>query len=212
MVHIAVVDVETLARNWWVVVVRGLAAVAFGLMTLVAPDISLAVLVIVFGAYAFADGVLAIVTAIRRRGGDQWWTLVLEGIAGIATGVITLFWPGITALALLFLVAAWAFVTGILEVVTAIRLRKAIEGEWLLALAGIASIALGVLLALFPGPGALALVLWIGAWALMSGALMIALGIRLRKVAQTTTRPEVGTRRGPTAELEPTTSHHAPPV
>ena len=182
--HIAIIDVDVLARNWWLVALRGLAGVLFGLMTLIAPELSLAALVIVFGAYALVDGVLAIVSAVRRRGETkQWWGLVLEGVAGIAAGVITLLWPGITALALLYLVAAWAVVTGILEIVTAIRLRKAIEGEWLLALSGIASLGLGVLLALFPGPGALALVIWIGAFALVSGALFLALGLRLRRLA-----------------------------
>jgi uncharacterized membrane protein HdeD (DUF308 family) len=174
-------DAGSLLRNWWTVLLRGLLAVLFAIITFVAPGISLAALVLVFGAYALADGVLALISAFRRRGRDApRWFLVLEGLTGIAAGALTLIWPAISALALLYLIAAWALVSGVLEVVAAIRLRKVIRGEWMLALAGIASIAFGVLLALFPGPGALALVLWIGAFALVFGVLLIALAVRLR--------------------------------
>lgn len=189
--RVPVIDVDSLAYNWWVVVLRGLAGMAFGLVTFFAPGISLAALVLVFGAYAFADGVLAIISAIRReRPGDRWWLLLLEGIAGIAAGVVTLIWPGITALVLLYVIAAWALVTGVLEIAVAIRLRKAIKGEWLLILSGILSVVLGVLLVLWPGPGALALVIWIGAYAFVFGALLLALGLRLRSL-----RPSTGTPR-----------------
>lgn len=175
------VDADTLARNWWAVVLRGVVGILFGLVTFAAPAISLAALVLIFGAYALVDGVLAIVSAIRRRGaGEHWWLLLLTGLAGVAAGVVTLVWPGITAVVLLYLIAAWALLMGVLEIAAAIRLRKAIDGEWLLLLSGIISIGLGVLLALFPGPGALAVVLWIGAWALVFGVLLIAFGFRLR--------------------------------
>lgn len=181
VINIAIVDVETLARNWWLVLLRGIAGIIFGVLTFLWPSLSLTVLVIVFGAYAFADGFLAIISAIRWRGEtERWWLILLEGLAGVAAGVITFFWPAITALALLYIIAAWALVTGALEIAAAIRLRKIITGEWLLVLSGVASIALGVLLALFPGPGALALVLWIGAFAIVSGALLIALAFKLR--------------------------------
>ena len=189
--RVPVIDVDSLSRNWWVIVLRGLAGMTFGLVTFFAPGISLAALVLVFGAYAFADGVLAIISAIRReRSGDRWWLLLLEGIAGIAAGVVTLLWPGITALVLLYVIAAWALVTGVLEIAAAIRLRKAIKGEWLLILSGILSVALGVMLVLWPGPGALALVIWIGAYAFVFGALLLALGLRLRSL-----RPSTGTPR-----------------
>lgn len=180
IVSLAVVDVDSLASNWWVVLLRGVAGVIFGLATVFAPGISLAVLVLVFGAYAFADGILAIISAIRRRGEDRWWLLLLEGLMGVAVGVATLVWFEITALALLYVIAAWALVTGGLEIAVAIRLRKVITGEWLLVLSGIASVAFGVLLMLFPGAGALAVILWIGAYALVTGALFIALALRLR--------------------------------
>lgn len=178
--RVPVVDLDSLTRNWWAIVLRGIAGILFGLITFFAPGISLAALVLLFGAYAFADGVLAIVTAVRRRGADRWWLLLLEGLAGIAAGIVTLLWPGITAIALLYVIAAWALVTGVFEMAAAIRLRKVITGEWLLALSGVLSIALGVLLVLWPGPGALALVIWIGAYALVFGVLLVTLGIRLR--------------------------------
>jgi uncharacterized membrane protein HdeD (DUF308 family) len=178
---VEVLDVETLARNWWLVLLRGVAGIIFGLGTLFAPGISLLVLVLFFGAYAFVDGILALVSVLRRRGtSDPWWWLLLEGLAGIAAGVVTLLWPGISALALLYVIAAWALVTGGFEIAAAIRLRKVLTDEWLFVLSGILSVALGVLLILFPGPGALALVLWIGAYSLVIGILLIALGLRLR--------------------------------
>src|SRR5258705_3239699 len=155
--RIAVVDVDMLSGNWWLVALRGVAGILFGLCTLVAPGISLAALVLLYGAYAFADGLLAIVSAVRRRGaGHRWGLLLVEGLVGIAAGVLTVIWPGITALALLYLIAAWALVTGVLEIAAAIRLRKIISDEWLLALSGVASVVFAVVLMLFPGAGALA--------------------------------------------------------
>lgn len=179
--RIPVLDVDTLVHNWWAVVLRGVAGIVFGIVTFLVPSISLAALVLLYGAYAFVSGVLSIVSAIRRRGvSERWWVLLIEGLVGVAAGVVTVFWPGITALALLFVIAAWALVTGVLEIVAAIRLRRVISGEWLLVLSGIASVILGVLLAAFPGIGALAVVLWIGAYAIVVGAMMVALGLRLR--------------------------------
>ena len=183
--RIAIVDLDALARNWWAILLRGVAAVLFGLVTVVAPDISLRALVLLFGAFAFVDGILAIVSAIRRHeGSERWGMLLLEGVSGVAVGVMTVLWPGITAFALLYLIAAWALATGVLEIAAAIRLRKALTDDWLLFLTGIASVALGVLLVLFPGAGALAVVLWIGAYAFVSGALLIALGLRLHSWAR----------------------------
>jgi uncharacterized membrane protein HdeD (DUF308 family) len=191
--QIPIVDVDTLSRNWWVVLLRGLAGICFAIITFIAPAISLTVLVLVWGAYAFADGVLALVSAIRRRGEDRWWLLVVEGLVGITAGVLTLIWPGLTAIALLYVIAAWAIVTGGLEIAAAIRLRKVISNEWLLALSGIASLGFGILLFLFPGAGALTVVVWIGAYALVFGALVVALAFRLRSLGRPhTTRPAHG--------------------
>ena len=178
--RVPVIDLDSLTRNWWAVALRGLAGILFGIITFVSPGISLAALVLLFGAYAFADGVLSIVSAVRRRGADRWWLLLLQGVVGIGAGVVTLLWPGITAIALLVVIAAWALVGGALQVAAAIRLRKVITGEWLLALSGVLSIALGVLLVVFPGPGALALVIWIGAYAFVFGILLLVLGFKLR--------------------------------
>lgn len=175
----AVLDFGSLARGWWAVALRGAAAITFGIITFFAPGISLAALVLLFAVYAFADGILGIVTAFS--GIPRRWLLLLKGFVGIAAGIVTLIWPGITILALLYLIAAWALLTGVIEIAVAIRLRKVIAGEWLLALTGIFSLAMGVLLFLFPGPGALALVIWIGAYALVFGVLLLALGLRLRR-------------------------------
>jgi uncharacterized membrane protein HdeD (DUF308 family) len=181
-----VLDVQTLTRNWWVFLVRGLLGIGFGIITFVDPGISLAALVLVFAAYAFADGIFAIVSAIRRRtGSEPWWHVFLEGLAGIAAGVLTLVWPALTAVVLLYLIAAWALVTGALEIAAAVRLRKVITGEWLLVLSGVVSIALGILLVLYPGPGALALLLWIGAMAFVSGIMFVVLSLRLRSWGRT---------------------------
>lgn len=186
--RIAGVEADTLSRNWWAVLLRGLAGILFGIVTFIAPGISLAALVLAFGLYAIVDGIFTIVSAIRNRGtSSRWWVLFLEGVAGVVAGVLTLFWPGITAFVLLYVIAAWALVTGVLEIIAAIRLRKAITGEWLLALSGVASVVFGILLVLFPGAGALAVVLWIGAYALVFGALLVALAIRLRSIGRTGT-------------------------
>jgi uncharacterized membrane protein HdeD (DUF308 family) len=139
-------------------------------------------LVWLFGAYAFLDGLFNLISVLRRRRTQlrPWWALVLSGIAGVATGVISFVWPGITALALVYLIAAWALITGVLEIIAAVRLRKEIKGEWLLALSGVFSVLLGVLLAIAPGPGAIALVWYVGTFAIFFGVLMVALSFRLR--------------------------------
>ena len=184
-VDIPVIDIDTLARNWWLLLLRGIAGIIFGVLTFFWPEFSLVALVLLFGAFAFADGVFTFINGIReRRANDRWWLLILQGLMGIGAGVVTAIWPAISALALLYVIAAWALVTGALEIAAAIRLRKVIEGEWLLALSGIASVLLGILLFVFPGPGALAVVLWIGAYALVSGVLLIVLAFRLRSWAR----------------------------
>ncbi len=173
---------DTLIRNWWAVGLRGLCALLFGIVVFFWPGISLLALVFLFGFYVLADGVLAIVSAIRAADRKrQWWPLLLQGIVSIAAGIIAFIWPGITALALLYLIAAWAIVTGIFEIVAAMQLRKEIEGEWLLALGGIASVVFGVLLVGFPGAGALAVVWIIGAYSMLFGILLMVLAFRLRQ-------------------------------
>lgn len=170
-------------RNWWALAIRGLVAVIFGILALIWPGITLAVLVLFFGAYVLVDGIFAVISALTNRAGhNRWWLLLLEGLAGILAGVLTFLWPGITAFVLLFFIAAWAIVTGILELAAAVRLRKEITGEWMLALSGIASLIFAILIALFPGAGALAVVWLIGAYAIVFGILLIALALRVRSM------------------------------
>lgn len=164
-------------------ILRGVAAILFGVFSLFSPGAGLFALVVLFGAYALVDGVLSLSHAIRPAvpgAGPAWPSLVIEGVAGIIAGIATFAWPGITAVVLLFIIAAWAVVTGIAELVTAIRLRKTIRHEWLMALGGVASTVFGVLLFLYPGAGALVLVTWIAIYAILFGAILIGLGFRLR--------------------------------
>jgi uncharacterized membrane protein HdeD (DUF308 family) len=171
-----------LASNWWTLTIRGVVAMLFGVFTFFWPAITLTVLALVFGAYALMDGIFNIVSAIRGgRGHERWWVLVLEGIVSLGAGVITFFWPGMTVLALIYVLAVWAILTGVLEFAAAIELRKYITGEWLLALAGVASVIFGFLLFFRPFAGAIVVAWWIGAYAIVFGALMIALSLRLRE-------------------------------
>jgi uncharacterized membrane protein HdeD (DUF308 family) len=174
-----------LVTSWWSLVLRGIIAIIAGLVTFVLPGITFAALVILFGAYALLDGILNIVGAWRAaERHERWVALLLEGFVGIGAAAVTALWPAITALALVIIIAAWALVTGALELAAAVRLRKYITGEWLLALSGVASIIFGLLLAVFPYAGALAIALWIGVYFVIFGVLMISLGLRLRGLAR----------------------------
>jgi len=172
---------QTLARNWWAIVLRGIFAVLFGLGTFLWPGITLAILVLLYGGYLFIDGILAVLWALaRRREGSFSWEVFLVGLASLAAGVLTLLWPGVTAIALLYLIAAWAIVRGIFEILAAFHLRRELTNEWLLALNGALSVLLGVVLIVAPGAGALAVLWLIGSFAIVVGILMIALGFRLK--------------------------------
>jgi uncharacterized membrane protein HdeD (DUF308 family) len=173
--------------SWWALLLRGIAAVLFGVLAFVWPGITLTVLVLLWGAYAFVDGAFAIAAGIKSHGESRrWWVLLLEGILGVAAGIVAFAVPGITALVLLMLIAAWAIVTGVFEIVAAIQMRKYIKGEWLLILAGIASVLFGVLLFINPGAGALAVIWLIGAYAIVFGVIMIALSLRLHGMVRST--------------------------
>jgi len=176
---------EALSRNWWVLLLRGIVALLFGVLTFMQPGISLATLVLLFGAFAFADGALATWTAIsHRKDTENWWVLLLEGLLGIGVGALTVFNPAVTALVLVFYIAIWAIATGVLEIVIAIRLRKEIKGEWTLVLAGLASVAFGVLIMASPGPGALAVLWLIGSYAIVFGMLLVLLAFKVRGAAK----------------------------
>jgi uncharacterized membrane protein HdeD (DUF308 family) len=175
---------DGLSGNWWALGLRALAAMLLGVIAIALPGSTLAAIVLVFAIYAITDGILAIIAAIRGvRRKERWGAMLLEGVVGIVAGAIALFSPGIGALALTYLVAAWALATGVLEIVAAIRLRKIMTGEWLLLILGILSIVLAVLVAIFPGAGALMLVWWLGAYALAYGVVSLVLAFRVRSWA-----------------------------
>jgi uncharacterized membrane protein HdeD (DUF308 family) len=171
----------TLSRNWWMLLLRGIIAITFGILAWVAPRASIAALVLLFGAYVLVDGVLGVVTAISgRKEHESWWALLLWGCIGVGVGILTFVAPGVTAMVLLFYIAIWAIGTGVLEIVTAIRLRKELTGEWLLVLGGLVSVLFGVILMAHPGAGALALIWLIGMYAVVFGILLVALAFRVR--------------------------------
>jgi uncharacterized membrane protein HdeD (DUF308 family) len=170
-----------LTRNWGWIALRGAIAILFGLVALFYPTITLATLIMFFGAYALIDGIFMVVSAIANRHGEpRWITLLLGGLLGIAAGVVTYTWPGLTAVVLLAVIAVWAILMGVFEVAAAIRLRRQLEGEWALIFAGLLSVAFGVFVVMRPRAGALAIVFWIGAYALISGIALLSLGFRLR--------------------------------
>ena len=174
-----------LGRNWWLLLLRGLVAIVFALLTWAQPGVSLAALVLVFGIYVLADGLLGVWSAIaKRRDNRHWWLLLLWGLVGIVVGVMTFIMPGITGLVLLMYIAAWAVITGVLQIVAAIRLRKEIKGEWLMIMSGLVSVAFGVLLFLQPGAGALAVAWIIAAYAFIFGVLMVLLAFKVRKLGR----------------------------
>lgn len=175
-------DLGTMTRWWWAVALRGLAAIIFGIIAIVWPGLTLFWLVIVFGAYAIVDGVIEIYSSIvnRARNGDRWWVGIIEGVVSVAAGLIAWIWPGLTALALLYLIAAWAVITGVMEIVLAIEYRRVIQGEWLMVLGGILSIIFGLILFAYPRTGALSMIWVIGIYAIIFGIALIMLGFRLK--------------------------------
>jgi uncharacterized membrane protein HdeD (DUF308 family) len=177
---------SSLADNWWLLLLRGLVAIAFGVIAFVWPGLTLVALTLVWGAYALADGILALWAALAATGGDtskRWW-LALGGVASILAGLVAFFYTGMTALVLLMFIAAWAIVIGIVLIWGAIELWKVLDDAWLLGLNGALAIAFGVLLVARPGDGAVAVVWMIGWFAVVFGILHIALAFRLRRFKQ----------------------------
>ena len=182
--------VDTLTRNWWTWLIRGIAAVIFGALAWLWPGLTWFTIAIFFGAYALIDGIFAIVATIRAAETHQrWWPFLLEGIVGILIAAITFYDVRITIIALYFTIAAWAFLTGILELVAAVQLRKHIANEIWLIIGGIASIAFGVLMLWFPLAGMLTIIWLIAAYAIVFGFIMIGFSLRLRAHAQTPAAP-----------------------
>jgi uncharacterized membrane protein HdeD (DUF308 family) len=182
-----------LARNWWLVALRGVIGILFGIGAFVWPGATLAALVIVFGAYVFVDGIFAVVAGIgMRRQLSLWWLVVLEGVAGIILGLLTFRSPDTTALVLLTLIAAWSIVSGIFEIATALRLRKLIPNEWLTILSGVVSIIFGILLIAQPSAGAISIVWLLGGYALLFGMLTLMFAFRLRGMREKLGRRAAG--------------------
>jgi uncharacterized membrane protein HdeD (DUF308 family) len=181
--------ISDISRNWWMAVLRGALAVLFGVVALVWPGITFEALVLVFGVYAFFDGVLVLGFGLMAAGdGEQWWPLVLAGILGIAIGVITFFKPQTVGLSLVYVIGAWAIITGLLQIVAAIRLREIITTEWLLGLTGVLSVVFGVLVVAQPNAGAISLVYLFGLYAILVGIAQIAFGFRVRNIADSLPR------------------------
>ncbi|HEY1428882.1 MAG TPA: HdeD family acid-resistance protein [Candidatus Tumulicola sp.] len=178
--------VHVLARNWWALLIRGIAAVVFGILAFAWPGATLFAICLLFGAYAFVDGVFAIVAAVRAaQSHERWWPFVIEGIVGLAIAGITFYDVSITFLALYFTVAVWAFITGILEIAAGIQLRKAVANEFWLILAGLASIVFGIFMFWHPIAATVVIIYVIATYAIIFGIIMIAFAFRLRSHATT---------------------------
>ena len=170
-----------LARNWWVLLLRGILAVIFGIVAVINPAVTITVLVIYIGAWYLVDGIFSIITSLTAPKGYRGWVwLLISGVIGVIIGLITFFMPGLTALVLLYYVIAWLMVTGVMQVIAGIRLRKEISGEFFLITGGILSVVLGLYFLVNPGAGALAFIWLIGAYAIVFGAMMVILAFRLR--------------------------------
>ena len=172
---------HALARNWWLILLRGIFAILFGILTFVWPGISLVSLVLLFGAYAFVDGVFALIAAIKGGVPAPRWWLAVVGVIGIIAGLITISMPGITAIWLVLFIAGWMIATGVMQIIGAIRLRNEIDNEWWLVAGGALSVIVGIVMAIAPGAGALGLLWAIGAYALVFGVTLVGLAFRLKR-------------------------------
>lgn len=175
---------SALHRSWWLLLLRGIAAVAFGVLTFIWPQISLVSLILVYGIYALVDGVLALIAAIRGGGFAPRWWLALGGLVSILAAGVAFAWPGLTALVLVYLIGFWSILRGVLEIVGAIRLRNEIANEWSLGAAGALSVIFGLILVFMPGAGALGLLWLIAAWAVLFGLLLIWVAFKVRTLAK----------------------------
>src|SRR5262245_52642180 len=173
---------HALAKCWWLLLLRGIAAIVFGVLAFIWPGLTLVTLVLLYGAFMLVDGVVALIAAFTgsARPVPTWW-LVIAGLAGTAIGILTFLWPGVTAIVLVLFIGAWALVHGIFQIVGAIQLRKEIDNEWMLILGGALSVLFGAIIIIAPGAGALGLVWVIATYSIVFGILFVALALRLRK-------------------------------
>jgi uncharacterized membrane protein HdeD (DUF308 family) len=169
-----------ISENWWALLLRGVAAVLFGLSALVFPDLTLAVLVIIYGAYALVDGAFAVFAGLRSPAGTRRWLFFADGALGILAGLVALVWPGITAVVLLYIISFWAILGGVLRIVTAVLLRREVENTWAMIASGALLVLLGVILGALPGVGLLSLTWLIGVFALGAGVTLVWLALRMR--------------------------------
>ncbi|MEV0378773.1 HdeD family acid-resistance protein [Nonomuraea sp. NPDC050643] len=177
-----------ISRSWWPLLIRGIAAIVFGILALIWPGLTVLVLVIFFGAYALVSGIFSLIAGLRHGARSRAW-LLISGIIGILAGIVALVWPGITSLALLFIVAFWAILTGVAEVAAGIQLRKQIDNEWMFIAGGVLSVIFGILLLIWPGAGLLSVVWLIAFFAILYGIAMIALALRVKNFTPPTSVP-----------------------
>jgi uncharacterized membrane protein HdeD (DUF308 family) len=172
---------HALADRWWLLLLRGIAAILFGILAFIWPGLTLVTLVLMFGAFALVDGAIVLGAAFSgaAKPVPTWW-LILVGLLGIAAGIVTFLWPGMSAILLVVFIGAWAVAHGIFEIIGAIQLRKEIENEWMLILGGIISVIFGIIVLIAPGAGALALVWWIAIYSIVFGVMFVAFSLRLR--------------------------------
>lgn len=174
---------QRLTQFWWLIVLRGVVSVIFAVVAFTRPQLAFEALIFVLGIFLFADGVTALILGVRMRGhDDDWWAMLLEGMLGIGLGLIALVNPELTAAGLVLVLAVWFLVTGVFEIAAAIKLRKEIDNEWLLGLAGVVSVALGALMIFNPNAGAVSIMWWLGFYAAAFGLLLLGLGLRMRRI------------------------------
>lgn len=173
---------DLVARNWWVYLIRGVVSILFGVTAIIWPSLTLITLVWLFGLYVIVDGVAAIWSGFTNRNRhDRWWVEILIGLAGIVAGLLVVTLPDLSALALIYFIATWMVIIGVLLIIFAIRMRQEIANEWFLGLAGLLAAILGGIFMIFPGSGAVSLVYWIGSYAILSGILLVAFARRVRR-------------------------------
>ncbi len=174
----------SMLKHWWMLVLRGLVSILFAVLAFTLPELTFTALVLMLGIFILLDGITTVILALRTRADRGEWIVLLEGLLSVGLGLAMLFYPNVTAALFVTFVALWCLVTGVFEISTAIRLREEIDNEWMLGLAGVVSIALGILMLVNPSAGAVSIIWWIGMYALFFGLLLVALGFKLRRIYQ----------------------------